>query len=146
VREHNVVELLLAVVEDAQFEAEQQGKQVEFHSEIKLWNMQCDADSLQGAFDNIIRNAIKHTPENTMVKIQCKQVGKHLRVVIVDQGPGVPAELLPKLFTPFFKHGEHSGHGLGLAIAKKSILRVNGKLSACNGDARGLIVSIDLAR
>jgi len=144
VREHNVVELLLAVVEDAQFEAEQQGKQVEFHSEIKLWNMQCDADSLQGAFDNIIRNAIKHTPENTTVKIQCTPLGKNLRIVIFDQGPGVPPDLLPKLFTPFFKHGEHSGHGLGLAIAKKSILRANGSLSARNGEPGGLIVTVEL--
>lgn len=145
-REHNVVELLLAVVEDAQFEAEQQHKKVELQSEESQWNLECDADSLQGAFDNIIRNAIKHTPENKSVKIQCRQIGKTLRIVIDDQGPGVPPELLPRLFSPFFKHGEHSGHGLGLAIAKKSILRVNGNLSARNGESCGLIVTIELPR
>ena len=144
VREHNVLELLLAVVEDAQFEAEQQSKQVKFQSETKHWNLKCDADSLQGAFDNIIRNAIKHTPENTAVKIHCRQSGNKLSIVIDDQGPGVPPELLPKLFTPFFKHGEHSGHGLGLAIAKKSIMRVNGNMTARNGKSGGLVVTIEL--
>lgn len=144
VREHNVLELLLAVVEDAQFEAEQQSKQVKFQSETKHWNLKCDADSLQGAFDNIIRNAIKHTPENTAVKIHCRRSGNKLSIVIDDQGPGVPPELLPKLFTPFFKHGKHSGHGLGLAIAKKSIVRVNGNLTARNGESSGLVVTIEL--
>lgn len=142
--EHNVLELLLAVVEDAQFEAEQQHKQVEFQSEIKQWYLKCDAESLQGAFDNIIRNAIKHTPDNTAVKIQCRQSGKNLHIVIDDQGAGVPPELLSKLFTPFFKHGENSGHGLGLAIAKKSIMHVNGKMTARNGETRGLVVTIEL--
>jgi two-component system, OmpR family, sensor kinase len=141
---HNVIELLLAVVEDAQFEAEQQHKQVVFNSEIKQWNLNCDAESLQGAFDNIIRNAIKHTPGSTTVSIDCSPQGKLLRIEIRDQGPGVPAALLAKLFTPFFKHGEHSGHGLGLAIAKKSIQRVNGTLGAQNCAPNGLLVSIEL--
>jgi len=100
-REHNVIELLLAVVDDAQFEAEQQDKQVTFNSPVKQWHLNCDAESLQGAFDNIIRNAIKHTPVSTTVSIDCSIQGKKLRIQIRDQGPGVPAALLPKLFTPF---------------------------------------------
>ena len=144
IRLHNVIELLLAVVEDAQFEAEQQNKQVEFHAALKQWDLTCDAENLQGAFDNIIRNAVKHTPENTTVTIDCTTRGKKLLVQIEDHGPGVPTELLPKLFTPFFKHGEHSGHGLGLAIAKKSIHRINGALTAQNGISGGLIVTIEL--
>lgn len=144
IQEHNVIELLLAVVDDAQFEAEQQGRQVEFKCSTTQWNMLCDAESLQGAFDNIIRNAIKHTPENTSVNVKCTAQLNTLIIQIEDQGPGVPPELLPKLFTPFFKHGEHSGHGLGLAIAKKSVQRSNGKLTAQNGVQRGLVVRIEL--
>ena len=143
-QEHNVIDLLLAVVEDAQFEAEQQNKQVEFTSDTKHWNLRCHAENLQGAFDNIMRNAIKHTPENTAVTIHCAVQHKQLHIEIEDQGPGVPPALLPKLFTPFFKHGQHSGHGLGLAIAKKSIQGVNGELRACNGATRGLLVTIQL--
>jgi len=143
-REHNVIELLYAVVDDAQFEAEQQHKQVVFNNTVKYWNLNCDAESLQGAFDNIVRNAIKHTPANTTVSIDCAMKGKLLRIQIKDEGPGVPAELLPKLFTPFFKHGEHSGHGLGLAIAKKSVQRANGTLRASNQAPKGLLVTIEL--
>nr|WP_306815252.1 ATP-binding protein [Limnobacter parvus] len=146
IQEYNVIELLLAVVEDAQFEAEQQGRQVEFNCTAKQWKIRCDAESLQGAFDNIIRNAIKHTPENTAVNVKCSIRNNTLVIQIEDQGPGVPAELLPKLFTPFFKHGEHSGHGLGLAIAKKSVQRSNGKLTAQNGAQSGLLVQIELPR
>jgi len=119
---------------------------VEFSCPLKQWNMRCDAESLQGAFDNIIRNGIKHTPENSAVKVQCTTDNNTLVIQIEDQGPGVPPELLPKLFTPFFKHGEHSGHGLGLAIAKKSVQRSNGKLSAQNGLQGGLLVRIELQK
>lgn len=144
IQEHNVIELLLAVVEDAQFEAEQQDRQVEFASAVTQWKLRCDSESLQGAFDNIIRNAIKHTPAKTAVKVRCTQRGSTLQIEINDQGPGVPEELLPRLFTPFFKHGVHSGHGLGLAIAKKSVQRANGSLTARNGVPNGLIVTIEL--
>lgn len=141
---HNVIDLLLAVVEDAQFEAEQQNKQVKFQTNINNWKLCCDPQSLQGGFDNIIRNAIKHTPENTVVEVSCQHNSDKLHIQISDRGPGVPPELLPKLFVPFFKHGEHSGHGLGLAIAKKSIHLANGELFAANGTQHGLIMTIVL--
>lgn len=141
---HNVIELLNAVVEDAQFEACQQGKLVELQGSTSQWFLNCDAESLQGALDNILRNAIRHSPEKGVVTVHCSQTKAELRLKISDTGPGVPAALLPKLFTPFFKHGTHSGHGLGLAIAKKAIARLNGRLLAANREQGGLVVTIEL--
>ncbi len=141
---HNVIELLTAVVEDAQFEAEQDNKEVVFINQVQSFRLHCDPESLQGAFDNVLRNALKHTPAQGQVTVRCEAHRRGLRIAFDDQGPGVPAELLPKLFTPFFKHGQHSGHGLGLAIAKKSVQAVKGRLSAQNRAKGGFSVLIEL--
>ncbi len=141
---HNIIDLLTAVVEDAQFEAGQDNKEVVFINQVKSFRLHCDPESVQGAFDNILRNALKHTPAQGQVTVRCEPHRQGLRIAFEDQGPGVPAELLPKLFTPFFKHGQHSGHGLGLAIAKKSVQAVKGRLSAQNRAQGGFSVLIEL--
>jgi two-component system, OmpR family, sensor kinase len=141
---HNIVELLTAVVEDAQFEAGQDNKEVVFINHAKTFKLHCDPESLQGAFDNVLRNALKHTPAQGQVTVRCELHRQGLRIAIEDQGPGVPVELLPKLFTPFFKHGKHSGHGLGLAIARKSVQAVKGRLTAQNRAQGGFSVLIEL--
>jgi two-component system OmpR family sensor kinase len=145
---HNVVDLLSAVVEDADFEAGQLGRTVEFEAGVSVWEMRCEPDILQRAFDNIIRNAIRYTPESDAVRVACSLgLGTNqLRITIQDVGPGVPAEMLSCLFVPFFKHGELAGHGLGLAIAKRAIERHGGAVRAENVHPHGLRFCIDLMR
>lgn len=128
---HNVMELLGAVVEDARFEAAQQDKHIEFQETLENWSMPCEPEVLQRAFDNIIRNAVKHTPDGGKVKVVAGQGAQGgLIIQVLDEGPGVPPELMGKLFTPFFKHGSKAGHGLGLAIARKSVENHGGTLTA----------------
>jgi len=128
---HNVIELLGAVVEDARFEAQQQNKHIEFQEMLDTWTMPCEPEVLQRAFDNIIRNALKHTPDGGKVEVVARQGAQGgLIIQVLDDGPGVPAELMGKLFTPFFKHGSKAGHGLGLAIARKSVENHGGALTA----------------
>lgn len=128
---HNVIELLGAVVEDARFEAQQQNKHIEFQEMLDTWTMPCQPEVLQRAFDNLIRNAVKHTPDGGKVEVVARQGAQGgLIIQVLDDGPGVPAELMGKLFTPFFKHGSKAGHGLGLAIARKSVENHGGTLTA----------------
>ena len=73
--------------------------------------------------------------------------GTRLRLSIGDQGPGVPAEALEKVFQPFYRGGGKTsggGYGLGLAIAERVIAAVDGQIRAKNADAGGLVVDIDL--
>lgn len=145
----NVVELLHAVVDDAQFEAEQLGKSVLLGCTSESFDWPCEPLILQRAFDNIIRNAIKHTPEGGRVWVTCQPVshkagGRSLRIEVQDEGPGVPEALLPKLVTPFFKHGPQAGHGLGLAIAQRAIQWHNGSLFLGKSDKGGLLARFEL--
>lgn len=142
---HNVIELLSAVADDAAFEAEQLGKGVQFSGEVSVWNFKCEPEVLQRAFDNIIRNAVRHTPTGTRVEVACAVGTKgDLNITIADHGPGVPSDLLDKLFDPFFKHGVHAGHGLGLAIAKRAVERHGGQIVAVNRQPRGMQITVQL--
>ncbi len=128
---HNVIELLGAVIEDARFEAQLQNKHIEFQEMLDTWTMPCEPEVLQRAFDNIIRNAVKHTPDGGKVEVVARQGAQGgLIIQVLDEGAGVPLELIGKLFTPFFKHGSKAGHGLGLAIARKSVENHGGTLTA----------------
>jgi signal transduction histidine kinase len=51
------------------------------------------------------------------VHVHAEQRDRHVRISVADAGPGVPEELVPRLFERF-EHGESGGTGLGLAIAK----------------------------
>ena len=142
---HNVIELLTTVLEDAQFEAQQHNKHIVFTTKVDQWLAPCEPETLQRAFENVIRNAIRYTPTGSAVEIACsRQASNQLQIQITDHGPGVEQALLTHLFTPFFKHGAQSGHGLGLAIAQKVILRHRGHIQAQNGTGGGLVVTIDL--
>lgn len=127
--EQDVIELLTQVVEDAQFEAGSQDVQVVFNNTVDHWNLPCEPELLMRSFDNILRNAIKHSHQGQTITVSASANGDGLKISIQDQGPGVPAELLPKIFDPFFKHGDKAGQGLGLAIAKRGIERHHGALS-----------------
>lgn len=71
-------------------------------------------------FYNVVNNAIKNTPEYGRVIIEGLHSTTSQAICIGDNGPGIPADLLPHLFTRFNKQNpaDHSGSGLGLAITK----------------------------
>ncbi|MBI5073700.1 MAG: GAF domain-containing protein [Nitrospirae bacterium] len=77
-------------------------------------------------FSNLAGNAIKFTPSGGSVSINGSYEGDRVIVRVVDSGPGIPENLMPKLFQKFSKLGQaetrkYEGHGLGLAIAKSII-------------------------
>ncbi len=78
-----------------------------------------DAALLSRAYENILDNALRFTPEDGTVTVSASVVDGDLEVRIADSGPGVAAEDLPHLFDPFYRGtGTSSGFGLGLSIAR----------------------------
>lgn len=110
--------------------------------------MQTRGRLLQGVFENILSNAIRYTPENSSIKVHCVEENQSIKISIRDQGPGVPEADLDAIFEPFYRLSEardrdDGGHGLGLAIAKRSVLLHHGEITASNGHP-GLLVSVTL--
>ena len=79
-----------------------------------------DATLLSRAYENILDNALRFTPEDGTVTVSASVAdGGDVEVRIADSGPGIAAEDLPHLFDPFYRGaGTSSGFGLGLSIAR----------------------------
>ncbi len=138
-------ELLEGIVEDARFEGAARQVHVEL-SAAGLPTLRANPALLHRAIENVVRNALHHSPTGGMVRVLGETDGKHLRLSIADQGPGVPPDALEKIFQPFYRGGKTSGggYGLGLAIAERVIAAVDGQITAKNAAAGGLVVEIDL--
>ena len=89
-----------------------------------------DKRSLEQVFTNIIQNGINAMQEsggNLTVKISNEAVEDYIHVDIADNGPGIPDEIMDKIFNLYFSTKEN-GHGIGLAITKQIIDAHNGKI------------------
>jgi signal transduction histidine kinase len=104
---------------------------------------------LRRVFENLLDNALRHTPEGGSITISCRWLGDAVRIVVADTGPGIPPDDLPRLFDPLFR-GERSrnrrtgGAGLGLAIARRIVRAHGGEITAGNQPEGGAAFTITL--
>ena len=147
----DVAMLLNEIAKDAAFEAQSNNKRVAITNTIPAVTL-ANEPLLRSALENVVRNAILYTDENTTVAISM-QVDREdtasLLIKVCDHGPGVPDEMLDRLFEPFVRVGSardrnSGGYGLGLAIAKRAIQLHGGAIAARNAAGGGLQVSIRL--
>ena len=144
----DLAELLTRVAADADFEARARNRHVEVVKTMPA-TVRGDARLLQSALENIVRNAAHYTAEGTSVTLTLEADPQQLRIMVRDHGPGVPEEMLRRLFEPFVRVGDardraSGGYGLGLAIAQKAIRLHGGDVSALNARGGGLLVSVRL--
>lgn len=105
---------------------------------------------IERAIENVLRNAIRHAPEYSVVTITLSvDQSNQANICIEDNGPGVSAEHIEKIFNPFFRDDKArsdaaGGVGLGLSIARKAAQLHHGSISASNRPAGGLQVVIRL--
>lgn len=141
----DVSELTAAVVEDARFEASAEGRQVAFTAEGPAI-VQGQAELLHRAVENIVRNALRHTPEQSTIEVRVAREANRVRISVLDAGPGVPAARVGEIFEPFVRMpgARRDGHGLGLAIARRVVESAGGEICARNRSEGGLAVEIVL--
>jgi two-component system OmpR family sensor kinase len=102
---------------------------------------------LERALDNLIANAIKFSPEGSVVELSVRVEGKRAMLSVGDRGPGVPEAELEFLFRPFFRGSNAAradGHGMGLAIVQRVVQVHGGDIHAINGSHGGLEVRLNL--
>lgn len=109
-------------------------------------------DVLVSAVENVVRNAVRHSPPGSQVTIDVKANSENVDIEICDSGPGVGSDDIPRLFDPFFRTREsaeadsNGGTGLGLAIARRAVELHHGEIVARNRDEGGLCIVITLPR
>jgi signal transduction histidine kinase len=136
--------LLERVVADATHEARTLGGEVLLSGEFG-W-VEGDEVLLRQAFSNICRNAIEagaSDPPRVIVEGATDRARDLLRVVIRDNGAGIPAEAAGRMFQPFFTT-KASGTGLGLAIVQKVVVTHNGRVDVRNAPDGGAVVEVQL--
>jgi len=101
-----------------------------------------DAQFIEQALGNLLSNAINYSPANTTVKIRARYVAGEIELAVIDQGPGIAREHLPRLFERFYRvdrarSREMGGTGLGLAIVKHIALVHGGRVEVESELGRG---------
>lgn len=143
----DVVELLAQIVEDARFEAGVKGCQVLLQAQGRFV-IEGHEELLYRAFENIIRNAVRHTEAGTEVVVQAMPAAgdRGLQVFVTDHGPGVEPARLQPIFEPFVRGADSKGDGfgLGLAIAQRAVTLHGGRIAAQAAVGGGLCVRIEL--
>jgi two-component system sensor histidine kinase CpxA len=142
---YSLHQLLQQVCLDNQFTAEQTSKQVHLLSSPQI-NMRGYRELLKRALDNILRNAIRFTPEGGRVEVDVLSRSDDIVVIQVrDSGVGVQDDKLDAIFEPFVRaSSDRSGAGLGLAIAKQAVHANRGTIRALNRQEGGLLIEITL--
>jgi PAS domain S-box-containing protein len=129
--------------------AEKKSIRLDFTPERGLPPLRFDRGKVEQILNNLISNALKFSAPGTAVTVQASRVNGSVVVSVRDQGQGIPAEELDKLFKPFGKTtvrstaGERST-GLGLAICRKIIEGHGGRIWAESEVGKGSIFSFSL--
>ena len=98
---------------------------------------------LKEALGNLIDNSYQAVGEGGLVGIRIQALNERLHIVISDNGPGIPEDIIDKIFTPFFS-SKPSGTGLGLALTQKIIQLHEGFISFDRGRSQGAVCRINL--
>jgi signal transduction histidine kinase len=107
-----------------------------------------DSELLRRAVENLLRNAIRYSPEHSIVTVSLAETKDSTTIAVRDFGPGVPEHSLTRIFDPFFRVEESrdkdsGGVGLGLSIARRAVQLHHGMIVAENASP-GLRVLITL--
>jgi len=108
--------------------------------------LRCSVADLRSVLDNLIENALRYTPEGGVVDVSLTHEGGKLSIEVIDSGPGIPQELLDRVFDRFFRvPGTGArGSGLGLAIARGAAQRCGMNISLRNREGTsGLIARVE---
>ncbi len=142
-----LMDLIEEIAADASFEAQQCQRRIAV-SGVAQVTVRGAPDLLWRAIENVVRNAIKHSPRAALIAIDVAATADQVRIEVSDSGPGVQPEDLSAIFEPFFRSNAASnnvdGHGLGLAIAQRVMAAHGGSIRAANRPEGGLCVTMTL--
>ena len=148
----HVGRLIQRIVRDASFEGANEGKTV---VQTGVFDRYISADTglLHSCIENVVRNALKHTPTGGVVEVSVTDKpsfkGPMLAIITTDEGTGVPEYALEQIFDPFFRIAAPDSHkqggaGLGLSISRRIATLYGGTIAAQNLPGSGFQVQLNL--
>jgi two-component system sensor histidine kinase CpxA len=143
--------MLETIADDAAFEAHARKRDVRILASTPF-TVVGNSALLHSAIENVVRNAVRHTAEGSCVEIVLERdPGRagFCRITVRDYGPGIPEDMLTRIFEPFTRVDEardrqRGGYGLGLAIADRAVRLHGGTLVARNNADGGATMVFSL--
>jgi signal transduction histidine kinase len=145
----NMISIAQEIAEKYQDKAAANLLTIQVNADPKLPKVSGDPKSLERALTALVDNAIKFSPDGGLVDINMREQGNDLIIDVVDQGIGIEANRLPRIFDRFY-HLENSGEnlfsgiGLGLSITNQVIKQHNGQLSVQSEPGKGSTFTVQL--
>lgn len=121
-------------------EAKDRGIDLESKVSEDLSEVSADSSRILHVFDNLLSNALRHTPPGGNIVVEADQRGKSVFFRVHDNGEGIAAGFLKRLFEPFFRvPGKEDWHGvgLGLAIAREIVVAHGGEIGVVSELGKG---------
>lgn len=144
--EMDLVALLHDVISDAAVEAKKGNRRIVLEGAGHLY-LRGNSEMLRRAIENVLRNAIRFSPENSNIEISVVENSDHTVIRVRDHGSGVPNTDVQRIFEPFYRvsmarQRDAGGTGLGLAITARVMTLHNGQVAAQNHAEGGLVVTL----
>jgi two-component system sensor histidine kinase BaeS len=103
-----------------------------------------DPGRIRGVLGNLVSNALNHTRKGGEIRVEGSVAGASVRLTVCDDGEGIPADLLPRVFDRFVKGPGSTGSGLGLAIVRDVVEAHGGSVAATSRVGEGTAISLTL--
>ena len=148
IRDFALLEAVKPVVDLVSREAERVGMEVTCEVGARIV-VHADLDAVSEVLTNLLVNAVMHCPAGTRISVTAKRVRKQVRVSVSDNGPGIPEDMLDRIFEPFVQARRESGPGykgtgVGLAVCKGLVEKMGGRIWAENNKEGGARFSFTL--
>jgi len=146
-RRTDVVALIQSAIRRFEPQAASKNIQLLFKSEVDTFYLRLDPDRIVQIFNNLLQNALRHTPPEGQIFVFLKQINQQLAISVRDTGSGIPQESLLYIFKRFYRVGKsrsrtEGGTGLGLAIAAKIAESHQGVLTGENHPEGGAVFTL----
>ena len=143
------VDLAVLLDEQAELYAEQSPKHtVEVALDERPLSVRGDPDRLAQVVGNLLSNAIKYSPEGGTVKLAAERSGSGVRVIVRDEGLGIPEDQQERIFTKFFRGDAGAtgitGTGLGLAVSREIVEAHGGTIGFDSDPSTGSTFWVEL--
>jgi two-component system, OmpR family, phosphate regulon sensor histidine kinase PhoR len=145
----DVRELLHAVLEELRPSLEARRQAVDIAIAPEAGKVMADAAKLHDVLRNLIANATTYAPEASRIRVSVDRAPQHVRIAVVDEGPGIPDDDLSRIFERFYRVDKSrardpGGTGLGLAIVKHLVELHGGEVRVENAPGAGASFTIEL--
>ncbi len=138
----DAIDLLNNVLPDFRSQVEVKNLKIEIQSEKNLPKLRADPQKMRAVFQNLIENAVRYSKKNGLVKIKVGKEKDNFKMVVEDNGIGIPKGEQSNIFKKFFRaqnavNLDPSGSGLGLFIVRSIIERHGGKIDFESEESKG---------